>query len=125
MFDQVRNWEPGYATEPDEKVLISQAWKEIRSLMWNYVGIVRSNQRLRRAQSRLQVLRTEIREDYWAFKLDPDLIELRNIVTVAELIVRCALMRRESRGLHYTLDYPDHDDANFLRDSVIKRGLLS
>ncbi len=125
LFGQVRNWEPGYATEPDEKVLISQAWKEIRSLMWNYVGIVRSNNRLRRAMSRLQVLRTEIREHYWAFKLDPDLIELRNIVTVAELIVRCALMRRESRGLHYTLDYPEHDDANFLRDSVIKRGLLS
>ena len=125
LFDLVRNWEPGFASEPDEKVLISQAWKEIRSLMWNYVGIVRSNQRLRRAMSRLQVLRSEIREDYWAFKLDPDLIELRNIVTVAELIVRCALMRRESRGLHFTLDYPGHDDANFLRDSVIKRGLLS
>lgn len=125
LFERVPNWEPGFATDPHEKVLISQAWKEIRSLMWNYVGIVRSNNRLRRALSRLQVLRTEIREDYWSFRLDPDLIELRNIVTVAELIVQCALMRRESRGLHYTLDYPEHDDANFLRDMVIKKGIFS
>ena len=90
--------------------------------MWNYVGIVRSNKRLERARSRLALLEHEIREDYWNFRLTRDLIELRNIAQVAQLIVECALQRRESRGLHYTIDYPKRDDVHWLRDSIVQRG---
>ena len=90
--------------------------------MWNYVGIVRSNKRLRRAQRRLDLLKLEIHSDYWAFKLTPDLIELRNISAIAALVVQCARIRRESRGLHYTVDYPERDDANWLRDTVLHKG---
>ncbi|MBI1945656.1 MAG: L-aspartate oxidase [Deltaproteobacteria bacterium] len=119
---EVPEWNTGSATDPDENVLVSHAWEEIRSLMWNYVGIVRSNKRLARAQTRLTLLEREIREDYWNFVLTRDLIELRNIALVATLVVECALMRQESRGLHYTLDYPERDDAHWLRDTVVARG---
>ena len=90
--------------------------------MWNYVGIVRSNKRLERARSRLALLEHEIREDYWNFRLTRDLIELRNIAVVAQLVVECAIQRRESRGLHYTIDYPKKDDTHWLRDSLVQRG---
>ena len=118
----VPEWNTGIAKDPDENVLVAHAWDEIRSLMWNYVGIVRSNKRLERARSRLALLEKEIREDYWNFVLTRDLIELRNLALVANLVVECALQRQESRGLHYTMDYPKRDDEHWLRDSVVIRG---
>jgi L-aspartate oxidase len=89
-------------------------------MMWNYVGIVRSNRRLMRARKRLDLVEQEIEEYYWDFQVTGDLIELRHIATVAGLVVDCALRRRESRGLHTTIDYPAADDR-FLRDTVIQR----
>jgi L-aspartate oxidase len=122
---RIPDWNVGSATSPDENVLVAHAWDEIRRLMWNYVGIVRSNKRLSRAKNRLDVLTREIREDYWNFLLTPDLIELRNIVTVANLIVESALIRRESRGLHYTVDYPQRDDERWMRDTILVKGQRS
>lgn len=123
VADQLRvpQWDTGQAGDPDEQVVVSQSWDEIRRLMWNYVGIVRSNRRLLRAQRRLQLIETEVREDYWRFLLTPDLIELRNITTVAQLIVSSALQRRESRGLHWSIDYPELDDELAERDTVLQR----
>lgn len=122
LHPAVPEWSVGFASDPDEKVLIAHAWDELRRLMWNYVGIVRSNKRLLRAKRRIEVLNREIKDDYWSFTLSRDLIELRNIAQVAELIVDCALTRKESRGLHYTVDYPERDDANWSRDTVLQRG---
>ena len=118
----VPEWSVGFAKNPDEGVLIAHAWDELRRIMWNYVGIVRSNKRLMRAKRRIEVLNQEIKDDYWEFTLSRDLIELRNIAQVAELIVESALVRKESRGLHYTVDYPERDDANWKRDTVLQRG---
>jgi L-aspartate oxidase len=90
--------------------------------MWNYVGIVRSNRRLERAKRRLSLLQEEIKSDYWNFTLTQDLIELRNLAVVADLVIDCAMARRESRGLHYTLDYPFKDEDMSSRDTVMIRG---
>jgi L-aspartate oxidase len=113
-------WDPGKASQPDEQVVNSQVWDEIRRFMWNYVGIVRTNRRLARARMRIDFVQDEIQRYYWDFAVTGDLVELRNLATVAQCVVDCALQRRESRGLHFTLDYPDAD-KRFIADSVVQR----
>jgi L-aspartate oxidase len=106
----IRSWDESRVTDSDEEVVIAQCWREIRNFMWNFVGIVRTTKRLERAKHRIDLLRREVEDYYGLFRVTPDLIELRNLVEVADLIVRSALSRHESRGLHYTLDYPDLAD---------------
>jgi L-aspartate oxidase len=118
---QLPEWRPGKVSDVDEMVVIYHNWDEIRRLMWDYVGIVRTDKRLQRAATRLRNLQNEIQDFYWNFRITADLLELRNLATAASLIVDCAISRKESRGLHYTLDYPGHDDAKFLHDTVIRR----
>ena len=107
--------------DPDEMVVVSHNWEEIRRCMWDYVGIVRTNKRLQRARKRIANLQEEIQQYYWDFKVTSDLLELRNIATVAELIVRSALQRGESRGLHYNLDCP-HPNPDWERRDTVLRG---
>ncbi|PZO92116.1 MAG: L-aspartate oxidase [Sphingomonas sanxanigenens] len=103
----IRPWDESRVTDSDEEVVIKQNWTEIRRFMWNYVGIVRTTKRLERAAHRIKLLSSEVEDYYGHFRVTPDLIELRNLLQTADLIVRCALHRKESRGLHYTLDYPE------------------
>jgi L-aspartate oxidase len=113
-------WEAGNTAEPDELVVIYHNWDEIRRLMWDYVSIVRTDNRLRRAAARLRNLEKEVREFYWGHTVNTDILELRNLVTTASLIVECAVRRKESRGLHFTLDHP-HTSDRFLGDTVLRK----
>jgi L-aspartate oxidase len=115
------SWETRGARKPKETVAIDHTWDTVRRLMWDYVGIVRSEPRLQTARKRLDVLREEIEGYYVASILDPDLVELRNIAQVGDLIIACALSRKESRGLHNVLEYPRRDDANWKRDTFVRR----
>ncbi len=115
------DWDTGSAVPSDEAVVVTQNWDEIRRFMWNYVGIVRSNRRLRRAARRVALLKDEIREYYWKHLVTRDLLELRNIADVAEMIIACASTRRESRGLHYTIDYPEPRE-DYAKDTLIVHG---
>src|SRR6266702_2460344 len=114
-------WQSGDVQNVDELVVIYHNWDEIRRLMWDYVGIVRTDKRLQRASARLRNLQREIREFYWNFKVSVDLLELRNLATVAAVIVDSALSRKESRGLHYTLDYPEKNDREYIRNTLVSR----
>ncbi len=111
------DWDESKVSDPDERIVVSHNWDELRRFMWDYVGIVRTNKRLERAKNRIQLLQEEIKEYYGNFKVNNDLIELRNLATVSELTIECALTRKESRGLHYTLNYPDSNE--FATDTIL------
>src|ERR1035437_7118661 len=119
---KIATWHAGNASNADEMVVVSHNWDEIRRVMWDYVGIIRTNKRLQRARKRIANLQAEIQEYYWDFIVTSDLLELRNIATVAELIIACALRRPESRGLNYSLDYPNANPEWAQRDTVLRKG---
>ncbi len=112
-------WDESQVTDSDEEVVISHNWDELRRFMWDYVGIVRTNKRLSRAMNRLKLLKDEIAEYYGQFRISSDLLELRSLVTVAELIIRCAQQRKESRGLHFIKDYPEPDNSRPPQNTVL------
>ena len=103
----IPSWDESQVTNSDEDVIISHNWEELRRFMWDYVGIVRTDKRLQRARRRVQLLHQEVTEYYSNYRISNDLLELRNLILVADLIIQSAIRRKESRGLHYTLDYPD------------------
>ena len=117
---EIRPWDESRVMDSDEDVVLSHNWSELRHFMWDYVGIVRTTRRLERAARRVDMLAGEIREYYSHFRVTPDLLELRNLVVVADLIIRSALSRTESRGLHYMLDFPETDPTLENRDTILK-----
>jgi len=121
QFQDIQGWRVGKARSIEENVLISHNWDQIRRLMWNYVGIVRREKRLKLVRRRIHPIFEEISEHFHDYLLTPDLVELRNIAVIAELIIRSAECRKESRGLHYMVDYPQHDDKRFKCDTVFSR----
>jgi len=122
---EIPPWDDLGTMDSDEAIMVSHTWDEIRRFMWNYVGIVRSDKRLARAQRRIEMVQSEIEEYYWNFKVTPDMIEVRNIALVAELIIRCAKHRKESRGLHYNIAYPEKNDVRWRKDTVLRRPFVS
>jgi len=114
-------WRYNGAVQPKEQVIFDHNWDAIRRSMWDYMGIVRSDERLARAAAMIAVLRDQTEKDYRRYRLDADLVELRNIGLVADLIIACARRRKESRGLHYNIDHPRRDDRRFRRDTVLTR----
>ncbi len=118
---QIDPWRTGGAERLDESILIKHNWDQVRQLMWDYVGIVRSKKRLDLMQTRLRWMVDEIKEHFYDYLLTPDLVELRNLAVIADLIVQCASLRKESRGLHYILDYPEKNDRDFLHDTILQK----
>lgn len=113
------DWNPGAAVRSNERVVLTHTWEEVRRLMWDYVGVIRSDAGLGRARRRLDIIREEIRDYYWEYLVTADLVELRNLVTVSQLVIDCASIRKETRGLHASHDYPEDGNANWAKNTIV------